>query len=405
MKSVSLVVRAVVDGKRLNLSPEQAKVKGVAGTFYLRWYEGGKEKWQSVGKDPSAARVAVIRKEREFRGIAVSSSEVTLKEAIDAFILERTASQDANSVRRWQWELNKFEALTGKTYLRDISREDIYVYWNAFKAKGAKPRTIYNRVQSLLTFLKNRGITGLLKTDEMPDYAEKDVDYYGESNPDELKRFFAACDAELDPDSEASPERLAFMFFLYSGCREREVMFACWQDLDFVNRTFTVRPKSDLGFRTKNGKVRLVPLPQVLIDALKTYVLTIPSRRLIFVNTQGGPEGHFLYKCKQVAFRAGLNCGHCVNKKGLSCVEHAVCANWSLHKFRRTWATMHLLNGMPITLLQNYIGHSDLETLNRYLARISAKSDMARKLADSMARMAQIQGAVAADAMAEAVQV
>jgi integrase len=331
MKSVSMVVRAVVDGKRLNLSPEQAKAKGVTGTFYLRWYEGGKEKWQSVGRDPSSARVAVIRKEREFRGLAVTTSEVTLKEAIDAFILERTASQDANSVRRWQWELNKFTSLTGKTYLRDVNREDVYVYWNAFKAEGAKPRTIYNRIQALLTFLKNRGVTGLLKSEEMPQFDEKDVDYYCETDPSELKKFFAACTPE---------DRLAFMFFLYSGCREREVMFACWNDLDFVGKTLTVRPKSDLGFRTKNGKVRLVPLPQILIDGLKTYVLTIPSRRLIFVNTEGGAEGHFLYKCKEIAFRAGLNCGHCVNKKGLSCATNPVCSKWTLHKFRRTWATV-----------------------------------------------------------------
>jgi hypothetical protein len=66
---------------------------------------------------------------------------------------------------------------------------------------------------------------------------------------------------------------------------------------------------------------------------------------------------------------------------------------------------MHLLNGMPMPLLQNYIGHSDMETLNRYLARISAKSDLAKQLADNMAKMAMIQGTVAADVMAESVKV
>jgi hypothetical protein len=66
---------------------------------------------------------------------------------------------------------------------------------------------------------------------------------------------------------------------------------------------------------------------------------------------------------------------------------------------------MHLLNGMPMPLLQNYIGHSDMETLNRYLARISAKSDLAKQLADNMAKMAMIRGTVAADVMAKAVNV
>jgi integrase/recombinase XerD len=182
------------------------------------------------------------------------------------------------------------------------------------------------------------------------------------------------------------------------------VMFACWDDIDFVHRTFTIRPKPDLGFRTKNNRVRLVPLPQVMIDALKTYAVMV-GQRLIFVNSHGGAEGHFLYMCKQIAFKAGLNCGHCVNKKGLSCAEHPVCSKWNLHKFRRTHATLDMLNGMPMPLLQNYIGHSDMETLNRYLAHISAKTDLDKQLADNMARMVAVQGCVAADVLAEAVAV
>jgi hypothetical protein len=57
MKTVSLVVRAVADGKRVNLSPEQAEARNLSGAFYLRWSEGGKEKWVSVVKGASAARV------------------------------------------------------------------------------------------------------------------------------------------------------------------------------------------------------------------------------------------------------------------------------------------------------------------------------------------------------------
>ena len=131
---------------------------------------------------------------------------------------------------------------------------------NAFHSKAVQQllarngplitRDIFHRLEPYrkdfptMTFLKNRGITGLLKPNEMPSFDEKDVDYYTENNPTELTDFFAVCE---------EVERLVFMFFLYSGCREREVMFACWNDIDFVNRTYTVRPKSDLGFRTKTG--------------------------------------------------------------------------------------------------------------------------------------------------------
>ena len=59
---------------------------------------------------------------------------------------------------------------------------------------------------------------------ETPDYAEKSVDRYVAL---ELKRFFAACDSE---------PRLHYLFFLDSGCREREVMFACQDDQRRPNR-------------------------------------------------------------------------------------------------------------------------------------------------------------------------
>ncbi len=73
----------------------------------------------------------------------------------------------------------------------------------------------------------------------------------------EPKRFFAACDSET---------RLRYLFFLDTGCREREVMFACQDDFNFESEdsefasTYEIRPKDHLGFKTKKGKTRIVPL-------------------------------------------------------------------------------------------------------------------------------------------------
>jgi hypothetical protein len=183
-RTASIVVRGTVDGKRVNWSLKRAKQQGLIGSYWVKWRKGDNQTWDGPHKDEWTAKAAKAKREREFKLIAlgvpvsVTTSDVTLTDAIAAFILERTASQDASSVRRWKWELNRFATITGKTYLRDIEREDVFEYWNSFKADGAKPRTIHNRIQSLLTFLKNWGITGLLKTGELPAFDEKDVDYY-----------------------------------------------------------------------------------------------------------------------------------------------------------------------------------------------------------------------------------
>jgi integrase/recombinase XerD len=399
-KEVSIVVRGQHNGKRVNWSVERARREGlVGGVYWLKFYQGAKQCWDGPHNDLGAAVAGRIRKERELRGGVIAAptpGRRLLSDAVKEFVHERTLFHGVAAAKRWKWELDRFLEVCTKPHLDEIVRADVLAYWRFFKDRGAAPRTIFNRVQSLLTFFKHFNITGLLKPTEMPQYDEKDVDYYNEHNPNELSRFFTACDPE---------EHLAFSFFLYTGAREREVMFACWNDIDFTHRTFTMRPKLDLGFTTKNGLTRVIPIPQLLVDALKTYVLTIPSRRLVFTSSNGKAEGHFLITCKEIAFRAGLNCGYCVNRKGLACKDHPVCSKWSLHKFRRTFATFHLWNGVPITTVQAWIGHSDLETLNRYVAKISPKSDMAKQMAENMVRMTQTHGAVSADSLADTVRV
>jgi hypothetical protein len=72
------------------------------------------------------------------------------------------------------------------------------------------------------------------------------------------------------------------------------------------------------------------------VERLKAYRKKHPQDHLIFPNANGRPEQHFLRRLKILALKARLNCGHCVNKKGLRCDEHAVCENWELHKFRKS---------------------------------------------------------------------
>jgi hypothetical protein len=180
----------------------------------------------------------------------------TLHAAIESFLFERKASQNPTSVRRMTKELATFATVVDKKYLTDITRADIFAYWNWLKdVRHSAPRTIYNRVQTILTFFKNRGITGLLATDEMREFDEKDVDYYTENNPDELHRFF-----ELRSGAALG----VHVLFVFGVQRTRgHVCVLGWYR--FRSQTVTVAAKKDLDFRTKNGKTRVVPLPQLLI--------------------------------------------------------------------------------------------------------------------------------------------
>ena len=69
----------------------------------------------------------------------------------------------------------------------------------------------------------------------------------------------------------------------------------------------------------------------------------------------------------RVARRAGLNCGECSTCIEGAGTESQECERWFLHKFRATFATMHLQAGVDLRTVQSWLGHKDLASTMRYL--------------------------------------
>jgi integrase/recombinase XerD len=110
---------------------------------------------------------------------------------------------------------------------------------------------------------------------------------------------------------------------------------------------------------------------------LKKRRKTSGSGYLIFPNPDGKPNGHFLRDLQELAFRAKLNCGHCMarrRKKQVSCKDEAVCGNWGLHEWRKTFACRLHRSGVDARTIQHLLGHSDLETTLRYLRSASQET-------------------------------
>jgi integrase/recombinase XerD len=205
----------------------------------------------------------------------------------------------------------------------------------------------------------------LLRPGDKPSYDEPEVEAY---DSDQLESLFGAADDE---------ERLLFEFFLATGFRDQEVMYGTWKNVDFKGKVITVRSKPELGFRPKDKEERSVPVPDALIDRLAIRRRASAST-FVFPGKNGKPDGHFLRTLQRLAYRAGLNCGECRNKKGHSCRNRATCGAWGRHKFRRTFATMHAEAGVPAPTIQRWLGHSDLATTLRYLAIADVRSERTR---------------------------
>jgi len=251
-----------------------------------------------------------------------------------------------------------------------VTRKDLLDHMALLKEDWLSPRTIHNHMMRVNTFLRANKVTALLAKSDKPQYDEKAPSAY---DCDRLRVLFSVADPE---------QRILFEFFLGTGFREQEVMHCTWKNVDFKGKVITVRSKPEMNFRVKDKEERSVPVPDSLIAALAMRKKNSTSM-LVFPGPTGKPNGHFLRILQNLALRAGLNCGECVNKRGRSCATHPVCGEWGLHKFRKTYAIMHCEAGVSPPTIQRWLGHSDLSTTLRYLAVADMRSERTRNLVNA----------------------
>lgn len=418
-RRVNLVIRVKMpNGKRRyckpvlapngRIKPLYARVNGIEerhpeGVYIIRYRVNNHLTCETVGADPNAALAKKQQRELYLKALvagavpapppviprAVQPKEKKrpLAQAIDGYLNDVSGQQRAWSTERhyqntlrlfWRslgGELDKIKRLTGspkRMFLEDITRHDILEYTAYLRQKGNAPRTVANLISYLRTFFTTQNLPWpMLKTDRIR-YTKKIVSAYSH---EEVQRVMAVANQE---------EQELYQFFLCTGCREQEVAHACWTDVDFGERTFTVREKRDFPrFQIKDKEEREIPIPAFLVDLLRARRLRYPETRLIFPGRNGKPNGHMLRELKLLAFRNGLNCGHCVNKKGRTCDKHPVCEAFGLHKWRKTFATWHHHRGVSAHELMKWLGHSSLDTTLAYLAASNIKSPRTRELVDS----------------------
>jgi integrase len=369
----------LIDGK-----PESWKG---GGKFYLEWYEDGKRKTKIAGTSPREALDQWQLKTGELSG-AVESFEdqtedagdtvITIDAAIEKYLREVKATKGKATLSAYARDLRWFRTHCKKHYIAQLKRDDIIALFRTGRDQELNQKTINRRAMVVLQAMRGAGARVELNKGDWPKTTEVPVEVYEQ---EELKRFFAACEPA---------ERLLFQVFLCTGFRSREVATLTWDDVNWKARTLAVRAKPEFGFMPKNYEERSVPVPQALILALKEHCKTNPESALVFPTlphpkrpNYGGekPDAHALETCKEIAHRAGLNCGKCKsiarrteesqakgNKTEVNkCISGPHCKKWYLHKWRHTFATSMLQSSLDIRSLQILLGHKNIATTEKYL--------------------------------------
>jgi len=379
-------------------------VSSKGGVFYLDWREEGKRRTRPVGSSPRGAleawrlqsgiRTGEIQPEDEPDD---SGKGLSIDRAIENFLVEVKATKGERTYKEYRHHLDWFRARCAKRYVSELDRSDamkMFAQGREERANGQplNQKTINKRVIVTLNAMRSQGAAIEMKKGDWPKTIEKKIEIY---QPEELKKFFDACGPE---------ERLVFQVFLCTGFREREVATLSWSDIHWKEGKLGVSAKPALRFTPKSYEERSVPVPMSLIAALRERKKTSDSL-LVFptlphptrpeYGAGNKPDGRMLILCKEVAFRAGLNCGHCKGEytvyalsKGIAakvkrtykCDTAPRCGNWYLHKFRHTFAT-NILQSVDIRSLQVMLGHKNIATTEKYLK--SLRLDQLRERIES----------------------
>jgi integrase len=300
----------------------------------------------------------------------VSPNRTPIKTAVENYLYDHRLGRP-RSVAVYE---NVFEQLlanlpAGVRFIDQLAnRRALNAYVEFLRAQGYSNKTIATRMGFIFSLLKANGVARSSRLIKLPKVQRTRTKAY---NSDALTKLFAAMTPE---------EHLRYLFFVRTGCREQEVQYAAWREIDLKNLRYTVtgEGKSHVAFVPKNHEERAVPLTTELGALLAEHQKHATSERWVFTNADGKPESHFLRKFKAIAKRAGLNCGRCKttiregrydnrHEAEVTCKTRPICEEHYLHRLRKTAATNWLRSGFDLMKIKSWLGHKSPEVTQIYL--------------------------------------
>jgi integrase/recombinase XerD len=352
------------------------------GAYYIEWRVGGRRGRRyrtAVARDEAIDQAR--RKAIELRAIRDGliagpepelevAPKTTIGDAIDAYLRYVKMQRKPRTHLTYRYTLDTLlRAAYKKKHVEDATRDDVLDFMTYCYELGLGARTVYDKVVTVLQLFKKHGRTGLMEKGDWPKYVDAIRPIY---EPEELIAMF---------NQATEDESDLLKFILGSGFRDQELRYVAYLDLDFRHHLARVTAKAKWGFTPKNWEERTVPLPAGLMERLRKRKERKQARPhdLVFGNTKGRPDSEMDMVVKRVSERAGLNCGQCVTEHNNKCAEGPYCMNFFLHKFRHTFATNHLRDGVDIRTVQNWLGHRDIQSTMVYLKGVRSK-DAAMKV-------------------------
>lgn len=305
------------------------------GIFYLVYSEKGKRTWRSLRtRDRKTAYQLHLKAED---GITPNKM-VTLRQAQTEFISYVSANLSPGATAVYRNLFRQFNKFLSDRLLAEVTPHDIDCYKISRREK-VSPATVNHDLRHLRAFFNRlvlweylekspcQGIQDIKQVERIPLYLSK-------QELDKLLQY-----------TKGTPIHGIILIGAMTGLRRGEILNLTWNDVDLNRGLLLVR--SGITYRTKNGKIRMVPLNKTarcLLEGIQ------PAGEFIFPGDRGGPYNHdFLtHRFKKAILGCGLN------------------PKLHFHSLRHTFASLLVQEGVPLYNVQRLLGHSSMRVTEIY---------------------------------------
>ena len=202
---------------------------------------------------------------------------------------------------------------------------------NAIQLTAVKPLDIQKLLSSIEAIRTRESVHNLLTGAFRQAVAERLIDYNPmlavkrvKAKRDKGTALSVAEQSEFIQAIRGDKLKYYYLFCLYSGCRRNEALAVCREDIDEEHRTIHIHgTKTDLSDR-------VIPL----FDTISKILFALPSSGKLF-------DFKSDYVSRQFK---------------------RFCPAHTLHDLRHTFATRALEAGVPIKIVQTWLGHSEIST-------------------------------------------
>ncbi|HEY6372319.1 MAG TPA: hypothetical protein VIX37_17215 [Candidatus Sulfotelmatobacter sp.] len=222
------------------------------GTVFVLRY---RSTWETIGAIPlaDANRKLLTRSLELMNGVVPNPkprpepSVLMLDRAVDQYLDEVKNGRKKKTYQAYDVALRYFYECVGNKPIKDFGGEtgrgDMLKFATFLReCKKQSARSCWNKFSNVMSFLKHHDVKPKIKAHDWPKFVEEEPEIYEQET---LDKFFAACDAD---------ELLLFEFFLMTGMREQEVIYATDRCIDFENSTISVRHNPKYGWTPKQYK-------------------------------------------------------------------------------------------------------------------------------------------------------